>query len=186
MKPNYLSLLSGLAFLSVVACKTDEKKETIAQVETVPGINLEFMDTTTKPNDDFFRYVNGKWLDNNEIPSDRTRWGSFDELRQKTDDDALTILKAALSTDKDLKKTEIVAGSDQDKAVKLYQTIMDTIARDKQGIEPLKPYLAKIDAIENIQDLQDYIIEMESKSGSGFVGFYVGAHPKDSNKMLVT
>ena len=182
MKPNYLSLLSGLAFLSVVACKTDEKKEAIAQVETVPGINLEFMDTTTKPNDDFFRYVNGKWLDNNEIPSDRTRWGSFDELRQKTDDDALTILKAALSTDKDLKKTEIIAGSDQDKAVKLYQTIMDTIARDKQGIEPLKPYLAKIDAIKNIQDLQDYIIEMESKSGSGFVGFYVGAHPKDSNK----
>ncbi|MEL0651515.1 M13 family metallopeptidase [Algibacter sp. TI.3.09] len=182
MKPNYLSLLSGLAFLSVVACKTDEKKEALAQVETVPGINLEFMDTTTTPNDDFFRYVNGKWLDNNEIPSDRTRWGSFDELRQKTDDDALTILKAALSTDKDLKKTEIVAGSDQDKAVKLYQTIMDTIARDKQGIEPLKPYLAKIDAIENIQDLQDYIIEMESKSGSGFVGFYVGAHPKDSNK----
>ena len=182
MKPNYLSLLSGLAFLSVVSCKTDEKKEAIAQVETVPGINLEFMDTTTKPNDDFFRYVNGKWLDNNEIPSDRTRWGSFDELRQKTDDDALTILKAALSTDKDLKKTEIIAGSDQDKAVKLYQTIMDTIARDKQGIEPLKPYLAKIDAIKNIQDLQDYIIEMESKSGSGFVGFYVGAHPKDSNK----
>ncbi|WP_159018565.1 M13 family metallopeptidase [Algibacter sp. L3A6] len=182
MKPNYLSLLSGLAFLSVVACKTDKKKEIIAQVETAPGINLEFMDTTTKPNDDFFRYVNGKWLDNNEIPSDRTRWGSFDELRQKTDDDALTILKTALSTDKDLKKTEIIAGSDQDKAVKLYQTIMDTIARDKQGIEPLKPYLAKIDAIENIQDLQDYIIEMESKSGSGFVGFYVGAHPKDSNK----
>ena len=181
MKPNYLSLLSGLAFLSVVACKTD-KKEAVAQVESVPGINLEFMDSETKPNDDFFRYVNGKWLDNNEIPSDRTRWGSFDELRQKTDDDALTILKTALSTDKDLKKTEIIPGSDQDKAVKLYETIMDTVARNQQGLEPLKPYLAKIDAIKNIADLQNYMIDMEPKGGSGFVGFYVGAHPKDSNK----
>lgn len=181
MKPNYLSLLSGLAFLSVVACKTD-KKEAVAQVESVPGINLEFMDSETKPNDDFFRYVNGKWLDNNEIPSDRTRWGSFDELRQKTDDDALTILKTALSTDKDLKKTEIIPGSDQDKAVKLYETIMDTVARNEQGLEPLKPYLAKIDAIKNIEDLQNYMIDMEPKGGSGFVGFYVGAHPKDSNK----
>lgn len=181
MKPNYLSLLSGLAFLSVVACKTD-KKEAVAQVESVPGINLEFMDTETKPNDDFFRYVNGKWLDNNEIPSDRTRWGSFDELRQKTDDDALTILKTAISTDKDLKKTEIIPGSDQDKAVKLYETIMDTVARNQQGLEPLKPYLAKIDAINTIEDLQNYMIEMEPKGGSGFVGLYVGAHPKDSNK----
>jgi len=181
MKQNYVSLLSGLAFLSVVACKTD-KKDAIAQVELVPGINLEFMDTETKPSDDFFRYVNGKWLDSNEIPSDRTRWGSFDELRQQTDDDALTILKTAISTDKDLKKTEIIPGSDQDKAVKLYETIMDTVARNQQGLEPLKPYLAKIEAINNIDDLQQYIIEMEAKGGSGFVGFYVGAHPKNSNK----
>jgi predicted metalloendopeptidase len=41
------------------------------------------MDKTVKPANDFFRYVNGTWLDNTEIPSDRTRWGSFDELRQR-------------------------------------------------------------------------------------------------------
>jgi predicted metalloendopeptidase len=52
------------------------------------------MDKTVKPANDFFRYVNGTWLDNTEIP-DRTRWGSFDELRQKTDADALAILKEA-------------------------------------------------------------------------------------------
>jgi predicted metalloendopeptidase len=40
------------------------------------------MDKTVKPANDFFRYVNGTWLDNTEIPSDRTRWGSFDELRK--------------------------------------------------------------------------------------------------------
>jgi predicted metalloendopeptidase len=51
------------------------------------------MDKTVKPANDFFRYVNGTWLDNTEIPSDRTRWGSFDELRQRQT--ALAILKEA-------------------------------------------------------------------------------------------
>jgi predicted metalloendopeptidase len=67
---------------------------TVTQAQTVQtvketGINVNYMDKTVKPANDFFRYVNGTWLDNTEIPSDRTRWGSFDELRQKTDADAL-------------------------------------------------------------------------------------------------
>jgi predicted metalloendopeptidase len=73
---------------------------TVTQAQTVqtvkePGINVNYMDKTVKPANDFSRYVNGTWLDNTEIPSDRTRWGSFDELRQKTDADALAILKEA-------------------------------------------------------------------------------------------
>jgi predicted metalloendopeptidase len=53
---------------------------TVTQAQTVqtvkePGINVNYMDKTVKPANDFFRYVNGTWLDNTEIPSDRTRWG---------------------------------------------------------------------------------------------------------------
>jgi len=59
------------------------------------GINVSLMDKSVKPSDDFFRFVNGTWLDNTEIPADRTRWGSFDELRQKTDIDALRLLDEA-------------------------------------------------------------------------------------------
>jgi putative endopeptidase len=52
------------------------------QTPAQPGINVEYMDKDVKASNDFFRYVNGTWLDKTEIPSDRTRWGSFDELRQ--------------------------------------------------------------------------------------------------------
>jgi len=173
-------LLFVTLFASVISCKKDTKETVL--LEKVPGINLEFMDKNVKPSDDFFRYVNGNWLDNNEIPSDRTRWGSFDELRQKTDEDALAILKSAMSDNKDLERIEVLPGSDQEKAVFLFKTIMDTVSRDKQGIEPIKPYLAKIDAIKNINHLQAYLIEMEPKGGSGFFGFGVGADAKDSNK----
>ena len=151
------------------------------QSQKIPGINLEFMDNSVTPVDDFFKYVNGKWLDNTEIPDDRTRWGSFDELRKKTDDDVLSILNAAMSDNKEFNKIKIFPGSDQEKAVHLYQTIMDTVSRNKNGIEPIKPYLAKIDAIQNIDDLQNYLIEMEPTGGAGFFGFRVGADPKNSN-----
>ena len=177
-KSPFLLLVLAL-FLSIFSCKEDNKK--VAQLESVPGINLEFMDSKVKPTDDFFRHVNGTWLDNNEIPSDRTRWGSFDELRQKTDEDALAILKAAMSDNKDLEKIEVLPGSDQEKAVQLFQTIMDTISRDKEGVNPLKPYLAKIESIKNIDDLQQYLIESQPKGSAGFFGFGVGSHPKNSN-----
>ena len=87
-----------------------------------PGINLDFMDKSVKPGDDFFRYVNGLWFDKTEIPSDRVRWGSFDELRQNTDKDALAILKEAVNNKK------LDPKSDQAKAVKVYTTYMDKIS----------------------------------------------------------
>ncbi|MBP1840330.1 M13 family metallopeptidase [Formosa algae] len=187
MKTNILklSVLSAIAFGSLTACKDEAKKETAevtVKEEVVPGINLDYMDNSVKANDDFFKHVNGNWLKNNTIPDDRSRWGSFDELRQKTDEDVLGILKAAMTDDKDLEKIDVLPGSDQEKAVFLYETIMDTVARNKAGIDPIKPVLAKIDAINSVKDLEAYIIEMEPKGGAGFFGFRVGSDAKDSNK----
>ncbi|MCB4798498.1 M13 family metallopeptidase [Neotamlana laminarinivorans] len=180
---NYTKLLVLASFCSVlnlVSCKTETKKETV-ETPTTPGIDLALMDKEVKPSDDFFKYVNGTWLKNSKIPDDRTTWGAFNELRKKTDNDALAILKAAMSDDKDLKKIKVIPGSDQDKAVKLYQTIMDTVSRNEQGIKPIQPYLSKINAIKNLTDLQNYLIEMEPNGGGGFFSFYVRAHTKNSD-----
>ena len=141
-----------------------------------PGINVMNIDKKVKPSDDFFRYVNGTWLDKTEIPSDRTSWGSFNELLKKTDKDAMDILKEA-SRNPIYKST-----TDQGKAINLFKSILDTVARDKQGINPLKPYLAKIDAIKNTKDLQKVLSEMEPVGGIGFFGIYVGADDKNSSK----
>lgn len=183
MKTNFksLSLLGVFAFASILACKEEPKKD-IVQLEETPGINLDFMDPSVKPNDDFFKFVNGKWLETNDIPDDRTSWGSFAELRKKTDEDALAILKAAMNTNKDLETIEVLPSSDQEKAVHYYQTIMDTVGRNEQGLKPFEPYLAKINAIKNSEDLQAYMIEMEPLGGGGLYGFGVGADPKDSNR----
>ncbi len=184
MKINFkkTTVIGIVGCLTIMGCKEEKPAETTAQLEVVPGINLDYMDTSTQPKEDFFKYVNGKWLENNEIPDDQSTWGSFQELRKKTDADALGILKAAMSDNKDLENIKVLPGSDQEKAVHFYQTIMDTIGRNKLGIEPLKPYLAKIEAIKNIDDLQAYMIEMMPKGGGGLYRFGVGSDPKDSNR----
>ena len=152
----------------------------IAPAKKELGINVSFMDTKVKPNDDFFRFVNGTWLDKTEIPSDKTSWGSFNELRKKTDIDALNILKEAATN------PIYKSNTDQGKAVNLFKTIMDTIGRNNNGLSPLKPYLAKINAIKNIKDLQALLIEMEPIGGIGFFGVGVDADAKNSNRNVIT
>ncbi|WP_276978983.1 M13 family metallopeptidase [Flavobacterium filum] len=172
MKKNIfplIILLSG-GFLTITA--QEKAKETI-------GINLNHMDKTVKPSDNFFRYVNGTWLDNTEIPADRTRWGSFDELREKTDKDMMEILKEAL------KNPAYTADSDQGKALNLYRSVMDTITRNKQGVKPLKPFLDKINAVKSVNDLNSLLIEMETQGGIGFFGVGVGTDAKNSNRNVI-
>ena len=146
-----------------------------------PGIGLDLMDKSVKPSDDFFKFVNGTWLKNTEIPADKTRWGSFDELRQNTDKDALAILKDAA------KNPNYKSNTDQGKAINMYKAAMDTVARNKQGIAPLKPYLVKINAVNNIQDLQKLMMETEAQGGGvGFYGVGVGADEKNSTRNVVS
>ena len=167
IKRNLLFALPILVGISTVTAQEKAKEE--------PGINISYMDKSSKASNDFFRYVNGAWLDKTEIPADRTRWGSFDELRQRTDEDALAILKEAASNH------AYSATTDQGKAVIVFESVMDVAKRNKLGISPLKPYFKKIDAVKNAKDLQALLIEMEPIGGVGFLGVYVGPDAKDSN-----
>ncbi len=167
LKRNLLFALPILVGISTATAQEKAKEE--------PGINISYMDKSSKASNDFFRYVNGAWLDKTEIPADRTRWGSFDELRQRTDEDALAILKEAASNH------AYSASTDQGKAVIVFESVMDVAKRNKLGIAPLKPYFKKIDAVKNAKDLQNLLIEMEPIGGVGFLGIYVGPDAKDSN-----
>lgn len=161
-------LFTAAAAIGLVACES-EKKEGV-------GIVLENMDTTVRPNDDFFRYVNGSWLDKTKIPDDQTSWGGFNKLRKDTDADVLQILSVAIEKD-DFPKLKDAEGnlqtSDQQKAVYYYQSIMDTVARDAAGIDPVKPFLAKIDAMKSKDELEDLLINFTPYGGAGFFGFQV-------------
>jgi putative endopeptidase len=178
MNKHILKGSLGFLFFSVALSSCKSTQEVAVKKETV-GINVGYMDKTINPADDFNRYVNGAWLDKTEIPADRTRWGSFDELRKNTDDDVMAILKEAIND-----KT-IDPNSNQAKAISLYKTVLDTVSRNKAGINPLKPYLAKINAVQNADQLVALLAEMEPEMGLGFFGSYIGADAKNSNKNVI-
>jgi putative endopeptidase len=175
-KTGSLVFMFALAFFNAqdMSAQKSKPKSTLQ-----PGINLGLMDKSVKPGDDFFRYVNGTWFDKTQIPADKTRWGSFDELRQNTDKDALVILQKASNN------KQLDSKSDQAKAVNVYSTYMDTITRNKAGITPLQPYLAKIDAVKNVNDLYQLLTEMQPEGGIGFFGIGVSSDAKNSNKNVV-
>jgi putative endopeptidase len=174
-----IMLLSSLAILSAsISCKSDKVEEKI------PGIAIENMDTSVKPTDDFFRHVNGTWIDSTEIPDDQTSWGGFNQLRKKTDGDVLAILNKAIK-ERDFPKVKDAKGnvidSDQEKAVNYYESIMDTVTRNKQGKNPIKPFLAKINEIKSKKDVENYITNMAPYDVGGFYGFGVFNDLKNSS-----
>jgi endothelin-converting enzyme/putative endopeptidase len=111
------------------------------------GIHPEDMDTTCKPCTDFWRYVNGTWLDKNPIPGDKASWGTFGVLSDANRERIRTILEAA----KD--ESAAKAGTDRRKMGDFYASCMDTAAIDARGLQPLQPDLDRIAAIQSVKDL---------------------------------
>lgn len=140
------------AIITLYSCQTEEA----AVAKTVQGIDLSLMDTTVAPGADFYQYANGAWLANTEIPGDQGRWSSFNELRKKTDRNVLEVLTGAMTGD------AYQPGSDQAKAATFFQTAMDTTQINRIGLAPVEPELAKIDAIDDLNGLQQYLAESAS------------------------
>lgn len=160
-------------FFAIAAILAVSGGYSIAQQQK-QAINLSYMDNTVRPQDDFYNYVNGNWMKTVEIPSDKARWGSFDELREHTDEAVLKILKESLTQ-------EFAKGSDGQKIADLYKSYIDFESRNKLGTSPIDPYLKKIDAIQSMDDLYAYLVEAGPKGGNPFFGGYVYAHMKNSD-----
>ncbi|MBP0611482.1 M13 family metallopeptidase [Chryseobacterium sp. cx-311] len=180
-----LLALSGVVFLnSCTATKTAEAPaaETVAPAQPASvkeeGLNLSYMDTTVRPQDDFFSYVNGNWVKTAEIPSDKASWGSFNALREDVDVASLGILNQILNDN-------FAPGSEGQKIQALYGTFMDWDKRNADGINPIKNDLARIDGLKSIADLQKYLIEATKTGDNPFYAWRVGADLKNSNMNAV-
>jgi len=112
--------------------------------DTLPtGISRANFDTTVKPQQNFYEYVNGTWLKNNPIPADMSSWGSFDMLYVDVLNQLRTILQEAASE-------QAQPGSIEQKLGDYYGIAMDSAKATKEGIHPLDEELAKIDAIKDM------------------------------------
>ena len=168
-----LIAVSGVVFFALVACKDDSKKE-VAMKEKIPGIVLENMDTLVSPKDDFYNYVNGNWQKSTTIPDDESVWGGFSVLRKSTRKDVLDLINSSID------KNTYAEGTDQKKAILIYKSELDTIARNEAGIKPLQNVLDKINGIKTIEDLQTVAAQNVAIS-TPFMGLAAFADLNDSS-----
>ncbi len=150
----------------------------VSNAQSYEAINLSLMDKSVRPQDDFYNFVNGNWMKTVEIPSDKSRWGSFDELRENTDINTLKILKKSIEQPHQ-------KGSDGQKIADLYRSYIDFETRNKLGITPIQKRLERVDQIKTLADLSKYLIEVAPEGGNPFFGAYVYAHKKNSNQYAV-
>ncbi|WP_343643747.1 M13 family metallopeptidase [Chryseobacterium sp.] len=154
------------------------KAAKVAVNNTDKGLDLSLMDTSVRPQDDFYNYVSGTWMKTAKIPSDKPTWGSFNKLAEDTDNNSMTILNSLL-------KDKFADGSEGKKIQDLYATYMNMEKRNADGIKPIQENLNKIDAIKNMADLQNYLTSVTKEGENILYGWGVDADLKDSKMNAV-
>jgi len=167
MKKISLTALMLASFVSTVSAQSKQK-----------ALELTYMDTSVRPQDDFYNYVNGTWMKTAKIPADKPSWGSFTQLRETTDMNSLGLLDNIL-------KEKYENGTEGQKIQALYQTYMDMNKRNADGLNPIKSDLAKIDGIKNLADLQKYLIDATKRGDNSFYEWGVDGDLKNSKMNAV-
>ena len=171
-----VALNSCASKVSAPSAATSNTEKPVKAVDN--GLDLSLMDLSVRPQDDFYNYVNGGWMKTVEIPSDKTSWGSFNILRENVDDASLEILNKVLSE-------KFAPNSEGQKIQALYGTFIDWKKRDADGINPVKPLIAKIDGLKSVADLQKYLIDATKTGDNPLYNWMAFADMKNSNMNAV-
>ena len=159
------------SFISITASNNSEVKKT-------KGIDIEDIDRSVSPGDDFFQFAVGNWLKNNPIPDEYSRYGSFEVLQEENNNILKEILENSASNKIWIK------GTASQKIGDFYSTGMDSIKIERDGYKPIISLLKQIDGINNKKDLVKFLGEFHLNGGSGLFGFFVSIDAKKSSIMI--
>ena len=171
---NALALVAAFSLPASAADAPDTT--TAAKRYGTWGVDLDGMDRTVKPGDDFFKYANGKWAASTSIPADRTSFGSFAILRDLSEARVRAILDR-WAAEKNLK-----AGSDEAKVATIYRTFLDETTVEKLDAKPIEPHLAAIKKVETHADMARLMGRTSSSFGRSFFGPAVFDDAKNPEK----
>ncbi|HLT32136.1 MAG TPA: M13 family metallopeptidase [Myxococcaceae bacterium] len=135
------------------------------------GVDLEGMDTTQAPGNDWFAYVNGNWTKNTEIPADKARYSMFNVLTDRAQEQNRAIIEEAAASN-------AAEGEVAQKVGDYFAAFMDEAQIESLGTQPLEPYLAKIDGVTSKQELAKLFGEFARTYIPGPVGGYISADAK--------
>ena len=142
-------------------------------IPTTKRVVLTGVDASKKPGDDFFTYANGIWTDTARIPDSQAGVGSYSFMNYPQ----RIRLQAILDS---ISASQPSAGSIEQKVGDFYASGMDTAAINKRGYEPIRPLLARIDAVNDVPQLLTLVAEEQKAGDRSIIGFYVGPDNRQS------
>jgi putative endopeptidase len=172
----------GVSALAIMAGSLAEKAFAQTGAAATPaigawGVDLSARDLSIKPGNDFFRYANGTWLKNTPIPADRTRWGTFDMLGEKSDRDVRDIITAVAGGSN-------APGSNAQKIADIYNSYLDIDHIDQVGLAPIQPTLAQIDALRTTDDVVRFMCTPAS-GASAPIRMFITLDQKNPDRYIV-
>ena len=141
-------------------------------------VERSHFDESVRPQDDLFEHVNGKWLQQTEIPADKSNYGSFTALADLSQERCNEMIKQ-------LANEQHETGSDAQKVGDFYKSFMDVDRADELGNEPLGEGLAAIDAIEDVPALVKHMAYLMTIGVDVPLGLYVSQDAKNSTVYAV-
>jgi putative endopeptidase len=143
------------------------------------GVYLQNLDKSVRPQDDFYRYVNGQWLTTTSIPSDRSNYGAFSLLEEGAERNLHEILEEAT-------RAQAPAGSDAQKAGDYYASFMDEATVETRGLEPLAGELARIAALASSSDVVRYVGHAQRLGVPQPLAYFVAIDEKNATEYVST
>ena len=144
-----------------------------AAADLVSGIDQSGFDGSIRPQDDFFDYVNGQWVQNTEIPADKARWGTFDALGEQSQKDVRVLVEEVSAAE------DVAAGTPTQKIRDFYNAYMDAEAATAKGIEAIRDDLAAIAAIDDMDGVFRAFSSMSVYGVNSPIGLGIFSDMKD-------
>jgi putative endopeptidase len=143
------------------------------------GVDTSAMNPAVDPCVDFYQYACGNWIAKNPLPADRSRWGRFTELSERTQKVLLDLVQGAAAPKPGRSALDQKIGD-------FFASCMDTAAIARKGVAPVKAELERIRAMRTLDDLAAEVARLHSMGVGGLFSFGSRADAKDSNRTIAS
>ena len=142
------------------------------------GINMNDLNTSVRPADDFYEYACGGWMKANPLPAAYSRFGSFDRLAEDNNKRINGILKELL-------ENSYPQGSVEQQLSDLYKLAMDSVRREKEGLTPVMGEIRALEAAKTKDQIFKIQLSMMPEGESEFFSAYIGADEKNAAENIL-